>query len=157
MRSDGKQFGKQQPKPAGLGTERQRTSFSAPHVGTTCGNRRTHDAAPRTQNTKQETSDPRGPKIPLVPSFRSSVLPAGILGRSESPAGISRQPNFPLVPSSRSSVLPNGKLGQSSSLGELGAPCSQRRTSAGSEISSEISQLPNSSFRFPVSGSRHQC
>ena len=45
MRSAKKQFGKQQPKPAELGTE----------------NRRTRDVKPRTRNTQQETSDPRGP------------------------------------------------------------------------------------------------
>jgi len=51
MKSDGKQFGKQQPKPAELGTE----------------NRRTHDAKPRTLNPKLETSDPRGPKLSFWP------------------------------------------------------------------------------------------
>jgi hypothetical protein len=49
MGSAGKQFGKQQPKPAELGTE----------------NRRTQDVKPRTRNTKLETSDPRGPNNPL--------------------------------------------------------------------------------------------
>lgn len=45
MRSDGKQFGKQQPKPAGLGTE----------------NRGTHDVKPKTLNPEPETFDPQGP------------------------------------------------------------------------------------------------
>lgn len=76
MKSDGKQFGKQQPKPAELGTE----------------NRRTHDAKPKTLNTKQETSDPRGPIFAFVPSFQSRVLPQAKMGRS---GRRPRQPNFP--------------------------------------------------------------
>lgn len=67
MKSDEKQFGKQQPKPAGLGTE----------------NRRTHDAKPKTLNTKPETSDPRGPNPSFVPSFQSCVLTHEFLGGSE--------------------------------------------------------------------------
>lgn len=56
MRSDGKQFGKQHPKPAELGTE----------------NRRTQDVKPTTRNTQQETPHPRGPIFRFLFSVLSS-------------------------------------------------------------------------------------
>ncbi|MBU0532989.1 hypothetical protein KKB44_05855 [Candidatus Micrarchaeota archaeon] len=84
MRSTGKKFGKQRSKPAELGTERQRTKFSAPHVIKTCGNRRTQnrskdasldgpqnenfvllDVKPTTQNPKPKTSLLIGPIFSL--------------------------------------------------------------------------------------------
>jgi len=76
MNSAKNQFGKQQPKPAELGTEY----------------RRTHDAKPKTRNTEPETSDPRRPNFPFVPSFQSRVLPYGKLGGSEGAKRTSQLP-----------------------------------------------------------------
>ena len=64
MKAIENKFGKQQTKPAKLGTE----------------NRRTQDVKPTTLNPKQETHCPRGPNFAFVHSLESWVLAQAKLG-----------------------------------------------------------------------------